>query len=310
MHLERLKGPIRLLIGLLILVFWAQVLRENWRTLLDYSWQISWPLLALSLVLLMGQIILLGLIWWRGLVLVGGELGGLRGIAIWLQTQMARYLPGGIWDMAGRVALSREQRVSMTAVSVSLGLEIGLQILSAALFLTVALLYRMNAQAQAYLPMVIGLMFVTFVLLAPPLFGRLLNFGLKLLRRPAVSVGLSWADLILLFLARIVAHGLLGVGFLLFVQGIAPVDPSLGLLLISGYVGAWLIGFLALPVPTGIGVREGVLLFLLGGALPPGPVTAAAIGYRIWLTGRDLLAGLLGIWLSRHADDRADRGAR
>ena len=101
----------------------------------------------------------------------------------------------------------------------------------------------------------------------------------------------------------------LGLGFALFVRGLAPVPWSLFPLLAAAYVGAWLIGYLAVLVPTGIGVREGMLVLLLGGQLAFGVATAAALGYRLWLGLRDLLAAGLGVWLGRGtaADWRAAR---
>lgn len=85
----------------------------------------------------------------------------------------------------------------------------------------------------------------------------------------------------------------------MFVNGLTPVDWSTAGLLASAFVGAWLIGYLAVFVPTGIGVREGALALLLGGVLPATVTAAAALGYRVLIALRDLVAALGGVAMGR-----------
>lgn len=285
-------------IGLLILAFWAQALVRNWDRFAATSWHIAWPSLALALAVLLVQMLLLATIWWRALALTGVLIPWRRGIALWLQAQIARYLPGGVWDIAGRLALGQRVGVSRRAMSASVGLEMGLQVLSAALILVLSLLFWPGT-ATAYLPLAVLVAAIALVTLTPPVFTRLVNRGLRLLGRPPLNLRLTYPDLMALFLARVLAHLLLGLGFVLFAQGLTPVPWSLAPLLAGAYVGAWLAGYLAVVAPTGIGVREGVLVLLLGGHLPFAAATAAALGYRAWIGLRDLLAALLGVWLAR-----------
>jgi len=72
------------------------------------------------------------------------------------------------------------------------------------------------------------------------------------------------------------------------------VSSSMIIPLASAYVGAWLIGVLAIFVPAGIGVREGALYWLLGGQFPLLPVATIALGFRLLISGRDLLVALYG----------------
>ena len=137
------------------------------------------------------------------------------------------------------------------------------------------------------------------VFLSPPIFGRLVNLALRLLRRPALPLSIAYSDVTLLFLLALFAHALSGLGFVLFVNGLTPVDWSTAGLLASAFVGAWLIGYLAVFVPTGIGVREGALALLLGGVLPVTVTAAAALGYRVLIALRDLAAALAGMAMAR-----------
>jgi uncharacterized membrane protein YbhN (UPF0104 family) len=72
---------------------------------------------------------------------------------------------------------------------------------------------------------------------------------------------------------------------------------------------AWVAGFLAVTVPGGIGVREGVLIVLLGPLL--GAETAAVIAatHRVFLTALELASAALGYWVNRVAGSFGNRGA-
>ncbi|MCB0232144.1 MAG: flippase-like domain-containing protein, partial [Anaerolineae bacterium] len=140
--LRRRRKLLQALAVLIVLGFWAQTLASNWQELSNFSWQVSWPWLLASLALLVVQIILLATIWWRALWLMGAPVGWRLGVSLWLKTQLARYVPGGIWDIAGRLVLGREEGISVRAMSASIVLEMVMQIMSATIFLLVALLTR------------------------------------------------------------------------------------------------------------------------------------------------------------------------
>ncbi len=287
--------PLQGLVILVILAFWAQFLLGNWGQLASYPWRLSAVSLALSLAALMVQIVLLGTIWWRALILVGDRLTWRSGLAVWLQAQLARYVPGGVWEYAGRYALSAPAGAGKRTMAASVGLEMALQVLSASVFLAVALLLRQDALPSGYLVLAVLIILGCALFLSPPVFRQLVNWALHLLHRPPLEMSIAYGDIILLFGMALLAHGLSGLGFVLFVNGLTPVDWSTAPLLATAFVGAWLAGYLAVFVPTGIGVREGVLALLLTGVLPVTVTAAAALGYRVLIALRDLLAAALGL---------------
>lgn len=50
---------------------------------------------------------------------------------------------------------------------------------------------------------------------------------------------------------------------------------------VSGFALAWTIGFLVVPVPAGLGIREAVLVATVGAGSLPGAVIAASLTYRL-----------------------------
>jgi len=64
-------------------------------------------------------------------------------------------------------------------------------------------------------------------------------------------------------------------------------------------VAAWILGFLAVPVPAGAGLRE--VVFIAFSGLGSAPATAVATIARVLLITVDAIGGLLGLWFARRA---------
>lgn len=295
----RVRGLLQGVAVVLVLGFWVQALVRHWDQLVAYPWRVAWPALLAALGLLLLQAVLLATSWWYTLRLMGAEVAWRQGTGLWLRTQIARYLPGGVWDIAGRIVLGSQEGISVRALSASVVLEMALQVLSAAAFLLAVPLLRGGAVDRSYLPVTAVLMVACLVMATPPVFSRLVNLGLRVLRRPPLDIRMTYGDLLVLLGSRFVSHLLFGAGFVLFAWGVTPVTWEQVPAMMAAYVGAWLVGYLAVIIPMGIGVREAVLALLLQGLFPFGVVSAMALGYRGWLLIRDLLAALLGVWMSR-----------
>ncbi len=285
-----------------ILLFWGLAIARHWDQFVSYPWKVSWPSLLLAFAAAMAEIFVVFAVWWRALALTGVHVPWRVGMQLFFRAQIARYLPGGIWDLVGRFVLASQAGVGKRAMAASMGLEMGLQVLSGGVFLLMALALRSGLTAQNYLILGLVIILSSLIFLSPPVFTRFVNFGLKLLKKTALEMQLTWWGLLQLFLLRLFGHVLMGLGFFLMVRGIAPVPLSAAPLLITSFVGAWLIGYLAVIFPMGIGIREGALVLLTSSVLPFSVATAAVVGYRLLFAIRDMIAAGIGVILARRQD--------
>ena len=100
---------------------------------------------------------------------------------------------------------------------------------------------------------------VAFLLWPRPVFA-VLNWGLALAGRAPVTVRLGWRDLaalLPLFLANWMVYGLIS---FCWTAAVFPPWPRPPCPLTGLFTAAWAIGFLALVVPNGWGVREGAIV--------------------------------------------------
>jgi uncharacterized membrane protein YbhN (UPF0104 family) len=59
--------------------------------------------------------------------------------------------------------------------------------------------------------------------------------------------------------------------------------------LVGIFAGAWVIGFLSFLAPGGLGVREGILVYLLGFYLPSHVAIVVTLLSRLWVTAAELM---------------------
>ena len=98
----------------------------------------------------------------------------------------------------------------------------------------------------------------------------------------------------------------LSFAFGLFVMAVTPTSADHLVALARAFIASYLIGYLALVAPGGLGVREGAITFLLTPMVGPGPAAGLALLSRLWITATELMALIPAIWWGRR--DRAILG--
>lgn len=194
-------------------------------------------------------------------------------IGLFFKSQLGKYLPGSVWQYAGRVGLARNRGVPIQLALVSVFAEIAFSAVAAATAASLILGWVATAAAFAGL-------------------GALLALGSVLRERvagPNVLPALAAAPgAIVLYL---VVWGLYGLAFWTTARALFAIPASD----IPRYIGvfalAWLVGLVAFFAPGGIGVREAVIAALLTGRLGQADAIVLAATSRIVLSAIDLGAG-------------------
>lgn len=230
--------------------------------------------LALSIFLLVQA-----WIWSRLLNTPIRQLGIFRGTTIYVNSQFAKYLPGAIWNLVGRMMLAGKygatfsaqvksiyyENVLLVAVTVTYGLLLFVKLgfvgwpVFIALYVGVFILYRYYDA--------IGSWIERFIHRHVP---KLANVKLIFPRRAFFAS----------FLYYLVSHLLMGIAFWLLLRsfGVSNIDvfEATGI-----YALAWLLGLVS-PLPGGLGLREGALTFLLALQIDWELAYRVAIIARLW----------------------------
>lgn len=306
-RVQRAKRPGRLLnrlIGVLItaaiLAWMLKPVFVRWEQVRDRIWDTSWPRVLIgSLMFAAFLFVFRALSWRRILIGFGHRLPVAAATRIWSTSELARYLPGMIWQVVGRVYLVRPYGVSGSVCSASQVLELALFLLSN-IILAVGCLAWLGHKTFHGLTLhwffaAAALIPVLFVLVHPKVFYGLANRVMRRLNKPPITQQLRFGELCGLLLWALI--GLIWQSLAIWLV----VSQPLGLqftkwwVVAGAYSLAWCAGFLAFWAPGGLGVRELVFVTALDIAIPP-QVRARFADPKVLLGFLVFLSVLLRLW--------------
>lgn len=190
--------------------------------------------------------------------------------------QLGKYVPGGVWAVMGRGEWATREGVPRGSAYVSTLLSMVTAYLAASAVTLVCLLVGARPDGSLLLVVAVaGLAPLGIVLLQPRLFGRLLGLAGRLRGRPLASVRPPAVWDSLGYLMRQVPSWLL-ISFATWAvaKGLGVEVDALTIVLAT--CTSWVAGFLFLPTPGGIGIREAAFVAVLGGNAAVAVVALAA----------------------------------
>ncbi len=258
-------------------------------------WRPNVPLALASCVLLLGAYFVSAALWGRIVADLGGpRLPAFEAVRLFMIANLARYLPGKIWQIAGLAVLARRRGVPASTATAAAVLGQGFALVGATLVGTGALLagppgirhWGIIGAGTLGLAVMIGLI--------PAVFDRIVALWFRLARQdrpPHLSSahGLGWV-------AAFTAN------WALYAFSFQVLAASFGhaghpVAIASAFAAAYVLGYLMIFAPAGVGVREGALLVFLTPYVGASAATVLAVVSRIWTTGVELVpAG--AFWLS------------
>lgn len=313
-HRSEIVNPtFRRLVGyalaLAVLFFLGRVLVQTWGEIAASGFQFAFymPALIVSLFLLVVARGFAVEAWRRIVISLGDYFDFGFGARVWFLSNLTRYVPGNIWQVATMMVMVGERGVSRTHALLS-------QVLYTALALAIA-----------------GLLGVTFVLARPELIGvsassipvasaplvsalalgaLVVIFALPITQRAIVALTARVLRRAIVAPAPTFARGLVppffsmlmwltnGVAFFLFVNAITPLSVGQLPAYIAMNAAAYWIGYVSFITPSGLGIREGALAFMLAAFLPTPVAVALSLATRLWSTAGEIL-GVSLIWLGQ-----------
>lgn len=235
---------------------------------------------------------------WRASVAALGSRLTMRSAAeVFLPAQLARFLPGSVWSFAAQAdrGLARDIPVRHSlpgsflslAVSVVAAVGVGLVCIPSIVGGTGAGVLTLCSAALA----AVG---ITILMWRP----RLLTAALSRIRSTRSDYVVRPAQVVRALLWSGVAWLVYGAHALVLAVALgAPVHGSVAAC-VGGFALAWVVGFVAVFAPAGLGVREAMLVVALKGVLPPDDAVLLALLSRAILTLVDVGAAVVGLRLS------------
>ncbi|UOQ89812.1 lysylphosphatidylglycerol synthase domain-containing protein [Agromyces endophyticus] len=282
--------------------FFASALAANWEQVVELDIQFNaWSVGAI--VLFAVAVPLSGLLWWQMLrMLTTTRVRVLEVVAVQCLSWILKYVPGQVGSVANKLVWAHGRGISKSLVAITFVYENAF-LLTASIVPSVAILLAslgsqifVDNATSLLLPL---LVLIPFVVIANPrwfhwIVSQLIRRTLK--REVPAEYFLSSRQGLLLQLEFFVPRALNGIGFLFVGASVLDLAPNTWLPLASAYVLAGAIGILAFFVPSGLGVREAVIVLIASQYMPTAQAVVLALLSRLFATAADaLVAALYGI---------------
>jgi uncharacterized membrane protein YbhN (UPF0104 family) len=298
-------------LALTVLVTWFIVHRVglDWTALQELdpvAWRPHPVALAASCALLLLAMFMNAALWARVVRDLGGAHIPLRqAIPLFMIANLGRYVPGKVWQIAGLAALASARGVRpITATGAAL-LGQGLSVLAATAIGLSAFLTGPESVRPWGLAAAAVMALVILFTAIPRSFHAGARLWFRLARAEAPpqldSVhGLQWLALYALnWVVLALSFWVLVASFGVSAQ-LVPIA--------SAFAAAYVVGYLFIPAPAGVGIREGFLIVFLTPHVGVATAGALAVIARIWSTAVELVPAAV-FWIRHITANGTDEGA-
>jgi glycosyltransferase 2 family protein len=292
--------------GFVVLVvgYGAYAVSKQWTDIHHAVGRIGLPMSLAALVFVLAALFTSMLSWRALLTGLGSPLPVPVAARIFFVGQLGKYLPGSVWPVLAQMEIATAHKVPRHRTAGASVLTMLVSLLTGLIIAIIALPLSGGSTPYEWA-------FIAAPFLLACLYPKVLNWGfsrlLRLAKRPpldhslggrAIAISLAWSFV-----------SWMCYGFQIWVLVIrvgAPAGKALPLA-IGAFAFAWCAGFLVILAPAGAGVREVIMVAILGPVVGSGPATAIALVSRAVTAVADLVVAGVATAYLRH--DRCRRSA-
>lgn len=291
LSLPKIKAVTAILVITITTFFLVKASLHNYQQIQDNLSQISFLKLILSSVLFLGYLYLRATSWRFIALSLGASVSRKDSFSIWFFSEATRYIPGNVWSFISRAYLARQKLFSWNSSILISPMEIAIMLITTTLLSSYAIintLEKFSINSVIYI-----LLIITFLAL---LGFAILRKKINMILGKFSSQKLNLKYLSISIVIHLTAWSLYSLGTVILISNFYTANF---LLLFSSSVLSWLIGYLSIITPMGIGVRESAFVYLTGQHIGVTEAIFVAVLHRLVLIITELLNLLFLIALKR-----------
>ena len=274
---KRVRLAIQVGIALLVFGFLVLTVVNQWSEIQDKGVHFHVLWLVPAFVILPVFFALNAVGWDLILRFLGYRLGAGRAQVAWGQPLLARYVPGSVLYVLGRVLLSERAGVPRRLTVASIVYEQALQATSAIVVAAYFLIDHPDLQSQPLRWGVLALIPLALVLLHPRVFGPLANRVLRAFGREPLPAVISLRGVAAVLAFYTLNWGVIAVGLYCVARSVSTISPGdipvVGAAQAFGYLAA----LATLVAPAGLGIRDAAFAWALKVAVPGNSFAVASL---------------------------------
>ncbi|MEV8266687.1 lysylphosphatidylglycerol synthase domain-containing protein [Microbacterium sp. NPDC076911] len=301
-----LRWGITVLVVGVVGFFFARALIDNWAQIqaehltFDWLWVVAAIIFAIAVPLT-------GLLWARVVRALSpvAHVTVAEAVAVQSASWLLKYIPGQVGSVANKVIWAGRKGISRTLVVISFVYENVFLQLASIVPSMIILMLSLGAEIfgdNASLLLLPLLVLVPFgVVMYKPFFHKIVSVPARRALKQDIPADFflgSWRAV--LFTTEFIGpRAINGIGFVLICATITEVSPGEWLPFAAAYVLAGAIGILAFFVPSGLGVREAVIVLVLSQYMPAPEAIIISLLARVISTVGDGLVALIYVVVRR-----------
>lgn len=299
MDKQRLFKIIKIVFLLLVAVFLFIYFKKNIVDIKNMNFKINWKIFILSMFFYFVYIITLASLWHYITKLDKVAIKYSKAMIAYLYSILGKYIPGKVFMLGARVPAYLEAGVKIRKVTICFLLENACTLLGAAFLFIISLFFFPNRILENYKFITIALIIIFFICINPKVINFFLGKLEKVMKKVDLLITITYSQMIKLVALFIGNWLILGAGFYILTCSIYPL-PLSHLLYVGGvFALSIIIGILSIFTPSGIGVREGIIVLGLSIVMPSEYAVIISIVSRLWATIAELILIFLAFIVSK-----------
>lgn len=220
------------------------------------------------------------------------SIGTLKAVTTYLYSTLGKYIPGKVFVLAARFPAYEEQGIPLRKVTICFLLENLCTLFGAGFLFVISLFFFENQIVSDYKFIIIIAIILFFICINPKIINFFLGYLEKITGKKDMVIEISYLNMIKIVVLFILNWIISGIAFYMLVNSFIPI-PYTKMLYVGGVFGlAVTIGFFAIFAPSGIGVREAVMIFgftTMTNLMSPGMAGVIAVVSRLWVSLSELI---------------------
>ena len=294
---KKIMTIVKVVFLLAVFFFLGKYFYDNWDTIKNLDIKPDIGVFIGSMLLYFAYKVTLASLWHYITKLDNAGIKYGDAIRSYLYSILGKYIPGKVFMLAARVPAYEKEGVPIRKVAVCFLLENVCTLLGAAFLFLISLLFFPNDVLKDYMVAVILFIVLFFVCIHPKIMNFFLRLVGKIIKKNDMEIPFSYLQMLKIVVLFIGNWLIVGTGFYMLVTSIYEI-PASQLLYVGGVYGlSAIIGILSIFAPSGIGVREGIMVLGLALIMPNEFAVIIGIVSRLWATVAELIL-VLGAFIA------------
>lgn len=296
---DKVLKALKIAFGVLVVVFLAWYFWRNWDEFSEKIMNVNIGIFIVSMLFYFVYKITLASLWHYITKINGCSIKYEKAVTSYLYSILGKYIPGKVFMLAARLTYYKEEDAPLSKVTVCFFIENVCTLLGAAMLFIVSLFFFPNELLENYKWLTLLLIAAFFVCVHP----KIINFVLRLIGKifkKDLEIPMKYSQMLKVVLLFIGNWLIVGFGFFILTKSIYPAAEWSQMLYCAGIWGvSAIMGILAIFAPSGLGVREGIIVAGLMLIMPQSDAMVISVVSRLWQTIPELLLVVMAFVYSR-----------